>query len=100
MNGVLMGSVALTLCILAVAILGLTMLWGRIPLRRSLQVVLGCFIILGAPILAAALQQPWSGFGQTGPSIQPPQRQAEPGRPDLPPADYDPYAGAAMPVDR
>lgn len=50
----LFGTLAVTLCVLAIAFVGLTMLSGRIPLRRALHVVIGSFILLGAPAIASA----------------------------------------------
>lgn len=50
----LFGTLAVTLCVLAVAFVGLTMLSGRMPLRRALNVVIGSFILLGAPAIAVA----------------------------------------------
>lgn len=49
---VLFGQVAVTLCVLAVAFIGLLMLTGRLPLRRGMMVVIGCFVLLGAPVIA------------------------------------------------
>ena len=49
----LFGTVAVTLCVLAVAMVGLLMLTGRLPVRQGLRTVLGCFILLGAPAIAA-----------------------------------------------
>lgn len=50
----LFGPVAVTLCVLAVAFVGLTMLSGRVPLRRAMMVAIGCFILLSAPAIATA----------------------------------------------
>ncbi|MDE2561120.1 MAG: TrbC/VirB2 family protein [Sphingomonadales bacterium] len=54
-EGTLLGSVATTVCIVAVAILGLMLLRGRIAVRDGLRVLLGCFLLLGAPAIAAGL---------------------------------------------
>lgn len=50
----LFGTLAVTFCVLAVAIVGFTMLSGRMPVRRAVEVVIGSFILLGAPAIAAA----------------------------------------------
>ncbi len=52
-TGTLLGSAAITLCVLAIAFVGLMMLTGRLPVREGLRVVLGCFVLLGAPVIAA-----------------------------------------------
>lgn len=54
-QGALMGTLATMICVLAVAILGLMMLRGRIAMREGLRVLLGCFLLLGAPAIAAGL---------------------------------------------
>ncbi len=91
----LLGSVAVTLCILAVAYVGFMMVAGRLPVKHGLRVVLGCFILLGAPILASAFLS--AGQSQVAAPVPPPLTEAEVNpRGDLPPADYDPYAGASV----
>lgn len=51
----LLGEVAITLCVLAVAFVGFSMLTGHISIRRGGQVIIGCFILLGAPVIAASI---------------------------------------------
>jgi hypothetical protein len=93
LNGALFGTTAVTLCVIAVAGMGFFMLTGRVPVRRGLQVVLGCFILLGAPTIAATFT---SALRDPSPPPQlPPSELASP-RGDLPPAVYDPYAGASL----
>lgn len=41
----LLGGVAVTLCVLAVAFVGLMMLTGRVPVRTGFRVVLECFVL-------------------------------------------------------
>lgn len=96
-NGVLLGSVAIALCVLAVALVGLLMLGGRLPVRHGMRVVLGCFVLLGAPAIAAGIAGAWQEIPASPPlapatAIEP----IEEPRADLPPADYDPYAGASL----
>lgn len=92
-TGALLGPLAVSLCVIAVASLGLAMLTGRLPLRRGLEVVLGCFVLLGAPVIASAFI---GGAQREAVPLPPPPAPAEPARAELPPADYDPYAGASL----
>ncbi|MXO90891.1 TrbC/VirB2 family protein [Pontixanthobacter aquaemixtae] len=54
-TGTLLGSIAIGLCVLGVAYVGLLLLTGRLAVREGLRVVLGCFLLLGAPVIAAAM---------------------------------------------
>lgn len=98
MVALLTGSVAIGLCVLAMAVIGLLMLSGRLPVRAGLQVVLGCFVLLGAPVIAAA-------FITAGQSVAPqvtepdPPRELPDERRDIPPSAFDPYAGASLRQD-
>ncbi|MDE1466111.1 TrbC/VirB2 family protein [Aurantiacibacter sp. D1-12] len=92
----LLGQLAVTLCVLAVAFVGFSMLTGRISLRRGAQVVLGCFLLLGSPLIAASM------MGMLGPSeasqLGPTDTvvyEAQPREP-LPEATYNPYANASL----
>jgi type IV secretory pathway VirB2 component (pilin) len=99
-QGVLGGSLATALCVIAVAILGLLLLSGRLQVRRGVEVVLGCFLLLGAGALAAQLQQLASdaaGAGAMGGQLVIVPAPVE--TPPLPPANYDPYAGASLRQD-
>lgn len=95
----LTGSVATAIAVIAIAAIGLAFLQGRIDARRACRTVLGCFIIFGAPSIAAALGALTEG--EMAPAARYPS-VAEPGiRPVLSvpaPAPYDPYAGASVPV--
>jgi type IV secretory pathway VirB2 component (pilin) len=51
----LLGSVATGVAVIAVAFVGFGMLTGRVGWRRGLQVVLGVFILFGAPMIARQL---------------------------------------------
>lgn len=94
-TGTLLGTVATTACVIAVALVGFSMLAGRLPVRQGARVVLGCFILLGAPLIAAGIGGLWQP--DRGPPPAPPAAAAaEDPRGDLPPADYDPYAGASL----
>lgn len=97
----LLGTVATTVAIIAVASIGFLALSGRVDLRRSATVIIGCFILFGAPSIAVGLQALSAG-GADGaqlavppppaPIFQPPQRQGGEAAP------FDPYAGAAVPA--
>ena len=99
-NGTLFGSLAIGLSVIAVAIVGFIMLSGRFPVRRGLQVIVGCFILLGAPVIAASFTGLWQDTGAP-PEALPTTAAAELSKPraDLPPAQYDPYAGASLRSD-
>ncbi|TMM46660.1 TrbC/VirB2 family protein [Qipengyuania marisflavi] len=95
LTGTMLGSLAIGLCVIAVATVGLLMLEGRLPLRRGARVILGCFILLGAPIIAAS----FTGAFRSEPLPPGPAYSALPAadpRGNLPAADYDPYAGASL----
>ena len=55
-TGTLFGDVAAALCVLAVAFVGLMLMSGRLAARDGLRVVIGCFVLLGAPLIAAGLR--------------------------------------------
>ena len=95
MTGTLLGTVATSACVIAIAFVGFQMLGGRLPVRRGLQVIVGCFLLLGAPLVAASLSGAWQR--NAAPPVPPPAtEQPDNPRGDLPPADYDPYAGASL----
>jgi type IV secretory pathway VirB2 component (pilin) len=99
-QGALGGTLATTLCVIAIAILGLLLLSGRLQVRRSVEVVLGCFLLLGAGLLAVQLQRLAGQAGESGMAGGPQATLAEPAEtPPLPPANSDPYAGASLRTD-
>ena len=92
----LTGPVGTGIAVIAVAWFGFSLLGGRLSLRRGGLVVLGCFVLFGAPSIARGLlglagetRGPIAATGPVTFDVPPP---AVP----TPPA-YDPYAGAAMP---
>ncbi|MCW3836410.1 TrbC/VirB2 family protein [Sphingomonas canadensis] len=99
----LMGTIALTVATLAVAFTGFLMLSGRIAFRRGLTVVTGCFVLFGAPGIAAgilgAARQGVTGAAQVPAAAGEPAGSAIVIPPDPPgqPKGYDPYAGASVP---
>tara|TARA_R110002124_G_scaffold243235_1_gene408330 strand:- start:39369 stop:39764 length:396 start_codon:yes stop_codon:yes gene_type:complete len=98
----LLGSLATSLAVIAIASVGLLMLSGRVNLRRGATVILGCFIVFGAASIAQGLRGVTASF--TGPPARPQSVPAPPAALiDLspPPADpangpVDPYAGASI----
>jgi len=93
-ESLLLGEVAIALSVIAVAMIGFIMLTGRMPFREGGRMALGIFILLGAPAIAAAFHSAWEDNEAPAPiasATVPP----EPVR-DLPPASYDPYAGASL----
>lgn len=99
MEGMMLHEIALGVCVIAVAFIGALMLTGRLPLREGGRVVVGCFVLLGAPVIA-------SGFlvvDSLTPPGPPPSISVGPratGRPELPKANYNPYAQASVRDDR
>jgi len=55
-QGTLLGNLATTAAVIAVAATGFLMLTGRIDWRRGLTVVVGCFIIFGAVSIVAGIR--------------------------------------------
>jgi type IV secretory pathway VirB2 component (pilin) len=55
-QGTLLGNLATTAAVIAVAVVGFLMLTGRIEWRRGLTVVVGCFIIFGAAAIVAGIR--------------------------------------------
>src|SRR5438270_11873830 len=101
LEGVLLGSVASTIAIIAVASIGFLLLAGRVDMRRAIQVVFGCFIVFGASTIASGIMgvlRP--DVDSSGTNTVPPAPLASlapPAPPSVPPGAYDPYAGAAVP---
>lgn len=61
MQDTLLGTVATTVAVIAVAMVGFMMLTGRIDWRRGAIVILGCFILFGAASIVAGIQAASSG---------------------------------------
>lgn len=100
----MVGSLATAVAIIAIAGFGLMLLTGRLSRRRGIQLILGCFIVFGAPTIAAGIL---NALGATGARASlPPAASAAATLPPVPvpPASrsvpYDPYAGAALPPRR
>ncbi|HCF24240.1 MULTISPECIES: TrbC/VirB2 family protein [unclassified Novosphingobium] len=96
MERLLIGPIGTSLAVIAVAWFGLGMLSGRLAMRRGALLVLGCFILFGAPVIARGLLNLAGETGGSRPApvaltITPP-----PPAVTAPPA-FDPYAGASVP---
>jgi type IV secretory pathway VirB2 component (pilin) len=75
-TGTLLGGVAVSLCVLAIAFVGLRMMTGHLAVRDGLRVVLACFVLLGASAIAAGLRSAADGIAPSGASR--PQRRCRP----------------------
>jgi len=102
LQDVLLGTVATSIAVIAVAAIGFGMLTGRVNIRHGATVVLGCFILFGASTIVSGLRYAASGVGSYD---SPPVIVAAPPPPSPPrvqptkaPAPYDPYAGASVPM--
>jgi type IV secretion system protein VirB2 len=98
-ESVMLSEIALGICVIAVAFIGMLMLIGRLPLREGARVVVGCFVLLGAPVIASGLLAVDS-LTAPGPLTSISVGSQETARPDLPKANYNPYAQASVRDDR
>lgn len=55
-QGTLLGNIATSAAVIAIAVVGFMMLTGRIEWRRGLVVVVGAFIIFGAVTIVAGIR--------------------------------------------
>jgi type IV secretion system protein VirB2 len=55
-QGILLGPVATAIAVVAVAMVGFMMLTGRMNWRYGATVIVGCFILFGAPRLVSLIQ--------------------------------------------
>jgi type IV secretion system protein VirB2 len=92
---VMLGDVALGLCVIAVAVVGAVMLGGRLPVKEGLRIVVGLFVVLGAPVIGGGFA---ARLGEAREVLPANLSKLEDGtvRDDLPLADRDPYAGASL----
>lgn len=98
-EGVMLGEIALVVCVIAVAFIGALMLIGQLPLRDGARVVVGCFVLLGAPVIAAGFMGGGSELYEAPVLPLPVAAEIETSRANLPRADFDPYAGASLRED-
>lgn len=94
------GSIAVSIAIVAIAALGLMMLAGRLPLRRSSTTLLGCFILFGASAIASGIMGAVNAAPQQNRFDTIDMRPGPPATspPASPTTTYDPYAGASVPI--
>ena len=85
---------ATALCVIGVALLGFAMLTGRFHVRKGFGVVVGCFLVLGAPSVAAGLVSMINPSHNPSNAKLPPSPLLPDAREGLQPATKDPYAGA------
>jgi type IV secretion system protein VirB2 len=62
LQGTLMGTVATTAAVIAVAVVGFMMLTGRVNWRHGAMVILGCFVLFGAASIVAGIRATAGGF--------------------------------------
>lgn len=103
LEATLLGTVATTIAVIAVAAVGFLLLSGRIDVRRSVQVIIGCFILFGASSIAAGIMHAATGDAASPgvaltPAPPPPVYAAPAARPPVKVVPFDPYAGAALPT--
>lgn len=96
LEGTLLGTIATTVAVIAVATVGLMALSGRVDIRRGVTVVLGCFILFGSSSIVAGLQNLIREDGAPPAPVARAEVSPLATRPPRP-AGYDPYAGAAVP---
>lgn len=95
----MLGSVATSLCVVAVGLVGIAMMNGRVAIGDGIRVAMGCFLLFGAPVIAAGLLSAAEDVSAVR-TQAPLTAEAVPATPALPPpANYDPYAGASLRVD-
>ncbi len=56
LQGTLLGTVATVVAVIAVAVVGLMMLTGRVNWRHGATVIVGCFILFGAASIIAGIR--------------------------------------------
>ena len=100
-EGTLLGTVATTAAVIAVAAVGFMMLSGRVDVRSGVTVILGCFILFGASTIAAGIRSSASAPAAITYSYVPPPPAAPAPEAKAPAAGSrlaaDPHAGAALP---
>jgi len=69
------------------------MLQGRLAVREGGRIIIGCFILFGAPLIAQGIMATIRGEDRTGSQPVAPPPVAIP----TSPPQFDPYAGASVP---
>ena len=100
LEATLLGSFATAVAVIMVASIGLLLFLGRIPTRRAIETLFGCFIVFGASAIASGIMRSFHGSAgepEVLATLPPPNIEtAGPART----TPYDPYAGAALPPRR
>ena len=63
LQGTLLGNVATSVAVIAVAMVGFMMLTGRLNWRFGATVILGCFILFGSAAIVAGIQSTAAAAG-------------------------------------
>ena len=99
--GTLSGTLATVVAVVAVALLGLALLRGRLPVREAGEVVVGCFLLFGAAVIASGLTRVGQDRSAVAATIGPVAAPYAPEAPPTPPpVTFDPYAGATVRQDQ
>jgi type IV secretory pathway VirB2 component (pilin) len=96
---VLSGSLATALGIVAIGLVGLSLFQGRLRLKHAALVVMGIFLLMGAPVIGAGIvgNSHQASLALMPTTVAPPP--AVPSNNLAPPANpFDPYAGASVPT--
>lgn len=62
LQGTLLGTVATTAAVIAIAVVGFMMLTGRINWRHGAVVIIGCFVLFGAASIVAGIRTAATGM--------------------------------------
>lgn len=97
----LTGGLATSIAVIAIAWFGLMVMSGNLSRRRGMQLIVGCFVIFGAPLIAGGIMKTLAGQetppgplpAPAAPPLQVPSAVQRPASSN----PYDPYAGAALP---
>lgn len=95
LQNTVLGTIALTVAIIAVASVGFMMLSGRVNLRYGATVIVGCFVLFGASSIVVGIQSALGERGGGSPDVVP--ETAAVVIPPSAPRSSDPYAGASVP---
>ncbi|WAC25466.1 TrbC/VirB2 family protein [Blastomonas sp. SL216] len=99
LQSAMLGQLATAIAVTAIAAVGLALMSGRLDLRRGIVTVIGCFVVFGASGIAAGIVAAATSASMSTAGLDGSGRTPRPPIPVVrPPADYDPYAGAAMPA--
>lgn len=92
----LVGQAGTAVAVLAIGFIGFQMLGGRIRFRRGVEIIMGCFIVFSASVIADGLTSRQRNLPAAVQSA--PLPAYIPTAPE--PVPYDPYAGASVPNTR